>query len=112
MLSSFIAGLMVGLTVLIFDRRRNDTKLKRLLGRLEDRELVPTIGYDAQLASAIGEQQAQIEALNEQIKNLRHLLQSAPVGYLQVDEESRLLWCNQRAQEFLDIDQGDYARHR
>jgi len=112
MLSSFIAGLMVGLTVLIFDRRRNDTKLKRLLGRLEDRELVPTIGYDAQLASAIGEQQAQIEALNEQIKNLRHLLQSAPVGYLQVDEESRLLWCNQRAQEFLDIDQGDYARPR
>ncbi len=112
MLSSFIAGLMVGLMVLMFDRQRYDTKLKRLLGRLENREVVPKIGYDAQLASAISEQQAQIEALNEQIKNLRHLLQNAPVGYLQVDEESRLLWCNQRAQEFLDIDQGDSSQPR
>ncbi len=112
MLLSFIAGLVVGLIALIVDRRRYDTKLKRVLGRLEDREVVPKLSYDAQIASAIAQQQVQIERLNKQIKDLRHLLQNAPVGYLQVDEESRLLWCNQRAQEFLDIDQGDYTQPR
>ncbi|MGB3789161.1 MAG: PAS domain-containing sensor histidine kinase [Phormidesmis sp.] len=96
------------MTALIISRRRSDTKLKRLLGRLEGHQLLPTLGYDAQLASAIGEQKTQIELLTTQLKAFRYLLQSAPVGYLQVDEENRLLWCNRRAQEFLDIDQGDY----
>lgn len=108
MLLSFIVGLGIGLAVLVLDRRRSDAKLKRLLGRLEDRELLPKLGYDAQIASAIGEQKAQLAALNQELQDVRQLLKSSPVGYLQVDEESRLLWCNQRAQEFLDIEQSDY----
>ncbi len=108
MLLGFFLGLIVGVVALIISRRRSDTKLKRLFDRLEGRQPVPTLGYDAQLASAIGEQKTQIELLTTQLKSFRYLLQSAPVGYLQVDEENRLLWCNRRAQEFLDIDQGDY----
>ncbi|MEO0771117.1 MAG: PAS domain-containing sensor histidine kinase, partial [Cyanobacteria bacterium J06649_4] len=102
----------MGITLLINDRRQYDAKLKRLLGRLDDHQPLSTLGYDTQLASAIGDQRIQIEALNTQIKDFRQLLQKSPVGYLQVDEENRLLWCNQRAQEFLDIEQGDYAQPR
>ncbi|MEL6604091.1 MAG: ATP-binding protein [Cyanobacteria bacterium J06614_10] len=98
--------------VLLLERRRYDAKLKRLLGRVEARQPLPALGYDAQLSSAIGEQKAQLETTNEQLKDFRHLLQYAPVGYLQVDDENRLLWCNQRAQEYLDIEQGDYAQPR
>ncbi|MEL7333530.1 MAG: PAS domain-containing sensor histidine kinase [Cyanobacteria bacterium J06560_2] len=112
MLLGFIVGLGVGAIALIINQRRCDANLRRLLGRLEDRQLIPAFGYDAQLASAIGEQQAQLETLNTQLQNFRQLLQSAPVGYLQVDDESRLLWCNTRAQEFLDIDQGEYTQPR
>ncbi len=108
----FILGLAVGLGILLVYRRRDNAKLKRLLGRLEDHQPLPTWGYDAQIASAISEQQAQTETLNEQLRDFQQLLRSAPIGYLQVDEENRLLWCNQRAQEFLDIDKGDYDQPR
>ncbi|NJM96443.1 MAG: sensor histidine kinase [Phormidesmis sp. RL_2_1] len=108
----FVSGLAVGLTLLAIYRRRNDTKLKRLLYRLEDRQPLPTLGYDAQLASVIAERQSQTQKLNEQIKDFRRLLQYAPVGYLQVDEENRLLWCNQQAQKFLDIAHSDYDQPR
>lgn len=112
MLLGLIIGLWVGGMVLLLERRRYDAKLKRLLGRVEARQPLPALGYDAQLSSAIGEQKAQLETTNEQLKDFRHLLQYAPVGYLQVDDENRLLWCNQRAQEYLDIEQGDYAQPR
>ncbi|MGD1898555.1 MAG: ATP-binding protein [Phormidesmis sp.] len=112
MLLSFLVGLAIGLIALVTNQRRCDAKLRRLLGRLEDRQPIPALGYDAQLASAIGERQAQLEALTIEVQSLRQLLQQAPVGYLQVDEESRLLWCNTKAQEFLDIDQGEYAQPR
>lgn len=112
MLLGFFLGLVVGITFLVLDRRRYDAKLKRLLARIEDRQPLSTLGYSAQLASAIGEQQAQLDRLMQQNREFRQLLQNAPVGYLQLDDENRLLWCNQKAQEYLDIDRGDYAEPR
>jgi len=109
MLLSFVLGLGIGGIALAVDRRRSNAKLKRLLNRLEDRELLPKLGYDAQIASAIGDQKAQLDVLNRELQDNRQLLKCAPVGYLQIDEESRLLWCNKRAQEFLDIEQSDYS---
>ena len=108
----FIIGLAVGLGILLVYRRRDNAKLKRLLGRLEDHQPLPTWGYDAQIASAISEQQAQTETLNQQLRDFQHLLRSAPIGYLEVDEENRLLWCNRPAQDFLDIDKGEYDQPR
>lgn len=108
----FIVGLLVGLGLLFGARKRDDAKLKRLLSRLEDQQPPSTLGYDAQLASAIAQRQAQTSSLNTQLQDLRQVLKNAPVGYLQVDDENRLLWCNQRAQEFLDIEQSDYSPPR
>ena len=57
-------------------------------------------------------QKSQTLTLSEQLQDFRQILQQAPIGYLQIDEENRLLWCNQRAQDFLDIEQGDYEQPR
>lgn len=108
----FIGGLSIGLVTLFVYRRRDTAKLKRLLARLEGSQPLPNMGYDAQLASAIATRQAQSDTLGEQLQDLRSVLKNAPLGYLQVDEENRLLWCNQKAQDFLDIEQGDYAQPR
>lgn len=88
-------------------RRQYDTKLKQLLTRLEDRQPLPDLGYEAQLASAIADRQARSDVLSERLNDFRELLKNAPLGYLEVDEENRLLWFNQRAQDFLDIQQSD-----
>ena len=108
----FVIGLSIGLGLLSIYRQRDDAKMKRLLERLEDPQVPSALGYDAQLASAIADQQFQTLTLNQQLRDFRQILQHAPIGYLQVDEENRLLWCNQRAQEFLDIEQGDYEQPR
>ena len=100
-------GLAVGLCLLAMYKHQYDTKLKGLLRRIEDRQPLPTLGVDAQLASAIYDREAQTEELTKQIKEFRQLLEMSPVGFLQVDNESRLLWCNQKAQEYLDIQQRD-----
>jgi two-component system, OmpR family, phosphate regulon sensor histidine kinase PhoR len=105
-------GLAVGLGLLAIYRRQGDAKLRRLLVRLEDHQRSPALSYDAQIASVFSEQRFQLEALNEKLQDFHQLIKAAPIGYLQVDEENRLLWCNQRAQDFLDIEQGDYAQPR
>jgi two-component system phosphate regulon sensor histidine kinase PhoR len=42
--------------------------------------------------------------LEAQLQTGQRLLQVAPLGYLQVDEENRLLWCNEQARQLLQID--------
>jgi len=98
--------------VVLMYRRQYDARLKQLLSRLEDRQPLPDLGYEAQLASAIADRQARSDVLNEQLDDFRTLLKNAPLGYLEVDEENRLLWFNQQAQDFLDIQPGDYSEPR
>lgn len=47
--------------------------------------------------------QQQQQDLHSQVQTWQQLLQVAPVGYLQVDEENQLLWCNQQAQQLLGL---------
>ena len=108
----FVVGVGVGLMVVSVYRRRYDARLKQLLSRLEDRQPLPALGYEAQLASAIADRQARSEALSEQLDDFRSLLKNAPLGYLEVDEENRLLWFNQQAQNFLDIQLGNHSEPR
>jgi two-component system phosphate regulon sensor histidine kinase PhoR len=39
------------------------------------------------------------------VGNLEHILQQAPIGYLQVDDENRLIWCNEEANRLLKMNQ-------
>ncbi|GAB1539140.1 ATP-binding protein [Scytonema sp. NUACC21] len=43
----------------------------------------------------------QRQQLQQVLQTHKDLLEFAPVGYLQVDEENQLLWCNQQAQQML-----------
>ncbi|MEO1429797.1 MAG: ATP-binding protein [Cyanobacteria bacterium J06633_8] len=44
------------------------------------------------------------QCLEQQLFSLQNLLENAPIGYLQVDEENQLLWCNQQARQMLSLD--------
>jgi two-component system phosphate regulon sensor histidine kinase PhoR len=43
----------------------------------------------------------QRQDLQQSLSTYQELLDFAPLGYLQVDEENQLLWCNQQAREIL-----------
>ncbi len=108
----FIIGVGVGLMVVSVYRRRYDARLKQLLTRLEDRQPLPDLGYEAQLASAIADRQARSDELSEQLNDFKTLLENAPLGYLEVDEENQLIWFNRQAQDFLDIQPGSHSEPR
>ncbi|MDB9535128.1 PAS domain-containing sensor histidine kinase [Dolichospermum planctonicum CS-1226] len=45
----------------------------------------------------------QRQDLQQSLSTYQELLDFAPLGYLQVDEENQLLWCNQQAREILHL---------
>ncbi len=44
------------------------------------------------------------QCLEQELQNYQNLLENAPLGYLQVDEENQLLWCNQQTRQMLSLE--------
>ena len=59
--------------------------------------LIPHLQHEIQLIKL--EQQS----LEQKLQICYDILESAPIGYLQVDDENQLLWCNQQARELLGL---------
>ncbi len=59
--------------------------------------LIPRLQHEIQLVKL--EQQS----LEQKLQICYEVLESAPMGYLQVDDENQLLWCNQQARELLSL---------
>ncbi|MDP5339348.1 MAG: PAS domain-containing sensor histidine kinase [Nodularia sp. (in: cyanobacteria)] len=101
LLLGFFLGLTVGIGFWIWQQ----VQLRRYLGRL----LQPLSSVsDKVVLLLIPRLQRQILILKQQQQDLQQSLQTyqdlldfAPLGYLQVDEENQLLWCNQQAREIL-----------
>ncbi|WP_246559821.1 sensor histidine kinase [Leptothoe kymatousa] len=68
--------------------------------------------YEAQIASAISSQSSTLNDLQAEVNDINGVLQRAPMGYLKVDQENRLLWCNAKARYLLGIEQVDYDAPR
>lgn len=99
----FLLGLSIGLLLLIWQRMRSDVRLKRVLRKLQsDSQSLPFPAI-SQLSLAITQQQKVQHQLEQQLSILQTILDTAPIGYLQVDDETRLLWCNVKACRILGI---------
>ncbi len=101
LLLGFFLGLAVGMGIWIWQQ----VQLKRYLGRIlqplssgADKVALPLI---PRLQREIEKVKQQRESLQQSLQTYQELLDFAPLGYLQVDEESQLLWCNQQARDIL-----------
>lgn len=86
-----------------WQRTRSNARLKKMLRKLQFEEDDSAFPLNTQLSLAITQQRQEQQQLTQQLESLRQILYSAPVGYLQVDDENRLLWCNLKAKELLGI---------
>jgi two-component system, OmpR family, phosphate regulon sensor histidine kinase PhoR len=98
----FLLGLSVGLLLLGWQRSRFDFNLKTLLRKLQSHP-EPVLSSTAQLAAAIDHQQQIQQQFEQQLQVYQQILQLAPIGYLQVDDENRLVWCNPQSRMLLGI---------
>ncbi len=97
----FLIGLGLGLLILVRQRSRSDQKIKQLLSELRPEVANTPFSVASQLSLAIAYQQQIQQQLEHQLATHRQLLNAAPIGFLLVDEENRLLWCNPEAQKLL-----------
>ncbi|MEY3296829.1 MAG: Sensor protein SphS [Cyanobacteriota bacterium] len=101
----YFMGLVTGGLVLGWVSRRQRDRQRRILALLQTPSWTVALGRIEQLVTAHPEQQEQIDQLGTSRATLEKVLQAAPVGYLQVDEENQLMWCNEEATRMLHISQ-------
>lgn len=100
----FFLGLLIGLGIGYWRLKEFDRTLRRLLKSL----IVVDQSFDdlsplATIRREFTQFNSEKNSLLKIIKTHEKLLEYAPIGYLQVDEENQLLWCNSLAQDWLKI---------
>jgi two-component system, OmpR family, phosphate regulon sensor histidine kinase PhoR len=101
-----ISGLLVGaIGCYIWRESYVNKQLRQVLAVMETTEYPEDISLPilSQLRRRATISQQQQQQLQQQLFNWQSLLQDAPIGYLQVDADNQVMWCNQTAQQLLQI---------
>ena len=105
-------GLVTSAGLLLWRQRRRE---KRILSLIKAPSWSTALTRLQALLADQPEQQQELQFLGNRRDTLEHILQAAPVGYLQVDDENRLIWCNNEANRLLRMNQplmGSVQRRR
>jgi len=102
---AFILGVVLGLSICYWQVSRLNRELKRTLSALSDSA---DLSASFPVTSLVRrELQFLSQSLQEREKSLeiqKSLLERAPIAYLHIDADNRLLWCNQQAITLLKLD--------
>jgi two-component system, OmpR family, phosphate regulon sensor histidine kinase PhoR len=107
---SAIAGLLLGaITCYIWQEAKIQEQLRQVLNVMETAQhrediSLPIMSQLGRRASIVRQEQQELE---QQLSTCRSILERAPIGYLQVDAENQLLWCNDIAKQLLHIQKWD-----
>ncbi|WP_199249651.1 cell wall metabolism sensor histidine kinase WalK [[Phormidium] sp. ETS-05] len=99
----FLFGLTVGIGLCLCQQFWIRKQLKQMLQMLQTDGSSISLPIVSRLRRAIAMSNREREQLEAEILAWQHLLQIAPFGFLQVDEENQLIWCNPQAQQLLHI---------
>ena len=109
----FLIGLTVGLGLCIWQYYRFQRRLKELIASFSSQDeppiSLPPIYLVRRQVERLDRQRRQIA---QERDNWQRLIDRAPIGYLLVDEENQLLWCNQQAQILLKLDRWRWGEVR
>jgi two-component system, OmpR family, phosphate regulon sensor histidine kinase PhoR len=112
---SAIVGILVGtIGCYLWREAYMQKQLRQVLTVMEtaeDREDI-SLPIVSQLRRKIIIGQQHQQQLEQQLLSWQSLLQKAPIGYIQIDAENQMLWCNQIAQDLLHIHNWQSGRAR
>jgi two-component system phosphate regulon sensor histidine kinase PhoR len=111
-LLAFLLGLALGIGVWFLQKRRLQRQLGQMLGTLQKDATSPALPVVSRLRREIAIANEHREMLEAKLQIKQWLLQVAPLGYLQVDEENQLVWCNEQARQLLQIDRWEPGQLR
>lgn len=102
---AFILGIMLGVGLAYWERTRFNRQLKRILSALSDTtDIVHSLPVLSLVRRELSYLYQERQQLQKTIDDQKSILDLAPIGYLQVDGDNQLLWCNEQARELLRID--------
>ncbi|MCF4967254.1 sensor histidine kinase [Nostoc sp. CMAA1605] len=101
LLLGFLLGLAVGIGFWIWQQVQLNRYLERVLQPSNSRTAKVKTPLLPRLRQEIAIIKQQGQDLQQSLQIYQDVLDFAPVGYLQVDEENQLLWCNQQARKLL-----------
>jgi len=101
----FFLGLTVGIGIYIWQQHRFERQLKNTLNSFaaHDEQEV-SLPLHSLIRRELTDLNRQRQKLERDKQTWQELIEQAPIGYLQVDDENQLLGCNQAAKELLRID--------
>ncbi len=99
----FLLGLMIGIGFWLWQHNQLQRKLRHLLRTSQTDSSKVSLPIIPLLRREVALQQQYKQQLQEQLQTYQNLLNVAPIGYLQVDEENQLLWCNEQARKVLGL---------
>jgi two-component system, OmpR family, phosphate regulon sensor histidine kinase PhoR len=108
----FLFGLVIGLALLGWQLVRLNLRLRKLIQGVELNSSELPFSTTSRLTLAIARQQQIQQELERQIETSQQVLYSAPIGYLLVDDENQLMWCNAAASQLLHIQNYDPTKPR
>lgn len=101
----FLLGLSLGIFFYFWQINQLNRQLRQLLLTVVAEEnLTVFLSTFSLIRRAIIDIKKQRQALLQEIRNWEYTLEQAPIGYLRIDEENQLRWCNFKARELLQID--------
>jgi two-component system, OmpR family, phosphate regulon sensor histidine kinase PhoR len=103
-LVTFILGLAVGIGLYLWQSVGFRHQVKDLLAELQVSSLKDGLSLWAQLRRKLLQHQQREQELEVELQTWKQVLQLAPIGYLQVDDENQLDWCNPEARSLLKIE--------
>ncbi|NET02087.1 MAG: PAS domain-containing protein [Sphaerospermopsis sp. SIO1G1] len=106
----FLLGLAIGLSFWLWHQVKLNYYLQRIVQPVNShnhRNFLSWLPFSLNLSDRLLQEMLTTKQ-NQQdlylsLETYRQLLDVAPLGYLQVDEENQLLWCNQQAREILSL---------
>lgn len=102
---AFILGALLGIGLAYWERCRFNRHLKRMLSSLSDSsDLLTSLPVQSLIRRELSYLYQQRQQLQKTIDDQKVIFDLAPIGYLQVDGDNQLLWCNEQARHLLRID--------
>jgi two-component system, OmpR family, phosphate regulon sensor histidine kinase PhoR len=101
----FILGFLLGMVILGCSYYRFKYQLQKILTASPDTEdLVKSLSATSLVRREILYLQETSQQQAIELQRQQYIMELAPIGYLHIDRDNQLLWCNQQARQLLHID--------
>lgn len=102
---TLILGIIIGLSWGYWQRYRLNRQLKAMLTNASNTaDLTTSLSVPSLVRRELASVAQTCQQLREQLEVQKTIFDQSPSGYLQVDQDNQLLWCNQQARQLLNID--------